>query len=227
MTVFNVAVVAILSYLLGSVPFSIITGRLWKGIDVREYGSKNAGVTNVYRVVGALPAIMVLILDAAKGAAAVLLLTRISFDPVAMNPIDLKLLAGIFVIVGHVFPIFANFKGGKGIATGLGALGSIIPVEVGLALALFVLIVAATRYVSLGSLCAASFVLVALIVEKCYFGNEVPATLLMATLFLTAFLFFNHRSNIKRLLRGNENRLGRHKTDADTGTNARPEVGDR
>jgi glycerol-3-phosphate acyltransferase PlsY len=222
MTVFNIAVVAILSYLLGSVPFSIITGRLWKGIDVREYGSKNAGVTNVYRVVGALPAAVVLILDAAKGAAAVLLLTRISFQPLDINPIDLKLLAGILVIVGHVFPIFANFKGGKGIATGLGALVSIIPVEVGLALALFILIVAATRYVSLGSLCAASFVLVALLFEKYYLAREVPATLLMAALLLAAFLFFNHRSNIRRLLRGNENRLGRHKTKTDTSTNTTP-----
>ncbi len=221
-TVLGIVVVAVLSYLLGSVPFSIITGRLWKGIDIREYGSRNAGVTNVYRVVGALPAAVVLILDAAKGAAAVLLLTQISFAPIHMNPIDLKLLAGILAIVGHVFPIFANFKGGKGIATGLGALVSIIPVEVGLALALFVLIVAATRYVSLGSLCAASLVLVALLIEKYYLGREVPATLLIAIFLLTAFIFFNHRSNIKRLLRGNENRLGRHKIKTDTSTKTDP-----
>jgi glycerol-3-phosphate acyltransferase PlsY len=221
-SVLGIIVVAVVSYLLGSVPFSIIMGQLWKGIDVREHGSKNAGVTNVYRVVGALPAAVVLVLDVAKGAAAVLLLTRISLHPITISPIDLKLLAGLLAIVGHVFPVFASFKGGKGIATGLGALVSIIPIEVGLGLVLFVLIVAATRYVSLGSLSAASFVLVALLIEKYYLGKEIPATLLFAVFLLTGFIFFNHRSNIRRLLQGNENRFGRSKVKADTGTNTNP-----
>ena len=220
----SMAAVGIASYLLGSVPFSIILGRLWKGIDVREHGSRNAGVTNVYRVAGILPATAVLILDAAKGAAAVLLVTRISLDPVPISPIDLRLLAGILVIAGHVFPIFANFRGGKGIATGLGALVCIIPLEVALALILFVLIVATTRYVSLGSLSATTLVLVALMLEKCYLGRDVPTTLLIAVFFLTAFIFFNHRSNIKRLLQGSENKFGRRKVKPDTKDARQPEV---
>jgi glycerol-3-phosphate acyltransferase PlsY len=224
-TMLNIAITGIFSYLLGSVPFSIITCRLWRGIDIRDYGSKNAGVTNVYRVVGTLPAAVVLILDAAKGAAAVLLLSKIGSGPVSVNPINLKLLAAILVIIGHVFPIFAGFRGGKGIATALGALISIIPVEVGLALILFVVIVAITRYVSLGSLCANGFVFLALVFEGCYLKHEVPLTLLGMVFLLTAFIFFNHRSNIKRLLSGNENKLGQGRPESDKENTKQAEVG--
>jgi glycerol-3-phosphate acyltransferase PlsY len=202
-------VITILSYLLGSIPFGIIISRIWKGVDIRDYGSKNAGFTNVYRVLGPLPAVIVLILDIAKGMVAVLLITKISFDSVPLSLIDLKILTGIFVILGHVFPIFAGFRGGKGIATGMGVLVSIIPVEIALALVLFVLIVAVTRYVSLGSLSATTFIFLALIFERCYLEYQVPTQLIVMISFLTVFIFFNHRSNIKRLLAGTENKFGR------------------
>jgi glycerol-3-phosphate acyltransferase PlsY len=202
-------VITILSYLLGSIPFGIIVSKIWKGVDIRDYGSKNAGFTNVYRVLGTLPAVIVLILDIAKGMVAVLLITKISFDSVSLILIDLKILAGIFVILGHVFPIFAGFRGGKGIATGMGVLVSIIPVEVALALALFVLIVAVTRYVSLGSLAAIAFIFLALIFERYYLKYKVPTQLIIMLSFLTVFIFFNHRGNIKRLLAGTENKFGR------------------
>ncbi len=205
----SAVVIAILSYLLGSVPFSIIICRVWKGIDIRDYGSKNAGFTNVYRVIGPLPAVIVLILDVCKGMAAVLLITQISLDSVSLSLIDLKLIAGFSVILGHVFPVFSGFRGGKGIATGLGALLSIIPLEVALALILFVLTVAITRYVSLGSLSATMFIFLALIFERYYLKYEVPSELILMMFFLTAFIFFNHRGNIKRLLAGTENKFGR------------------
>ena len=205
----SAVVIAILSYLLGSVPFSIIICRVWKGIDIRDYGSKNAGFTNVYRVIGPLPAAIVLILDVCKGMAAVLLITQISLDSVSLSLIDLKLIAGFSVILGHVFPVFSGFRGGKGIATGLGALLSIIPLEVALALILFVLTVAITRYVSLGSLSATMFIFLALIFERYYLKYEVPSELILMMFFLTAFIFFNHRGNIKRLLAGTENKFGR------------------
>ncbi|MFH1336304.1 MAG: glycerol-3-phosphate acyltransferase, partial [Candidatus Zixiibacteriota bacterium] len=137
---FNATVIAILSYLTGSIPFGVIVGRLWKGIDIRDYGSKNMGFTNVYRVIGTLPAVIVLILDITKGMIAVLLLTRINLGPEGLALINLKIIACILVIVGHVFPLFAGFRGGKGIATGLGALWSIIPIEVSMALFLFLII---------------------------------------------------------------------------------------
>jgi len=205
----SIVAVIIASYLLGSCPFSIIISKIWRGIDIKDYGSKNAGFTNVYRVIGPLPAVIVLVLDIAKGMTAVLLITQITFNSVSLSLIDLKLIAGVSVILGHVFPLFAGFKGGKGIAAGLGVLLSIIPLEVGLALILFVLTVAITRYVSLGSLTATAFIFLALIFERCYLKYQVPLELILMIFFLTAFIFFNHRSNIKRLLAGTENKFGR------------------
>ena len=208
----NATVIAIMSYLIGSIPFGVIVGRLGKGIDIRNYGSKNMGFTNVYRVMGTLPAIIVLILDIAKGMTAVLALTQIHMSPIGLSLINLKIMACIFVIVGHVFPVFAGFRGGKGIATGLGALWSIIPVEVSMALFLFMLVVIITRYVSLGSLSAAGFIFLALLFERYYLSIQIPTLLIIMITGLTVFIFFNHRSNIKRLLAGNENKFGRKKT---------------
>jgi glycerol-3-phosphate acyltransferase PlsY len=205
----TVLVVIIFGYLLGSIPSAIIISRIFKGIDIRDHGSKNPGFTNVYRVLGVLPAIIVLTMDVGKGITAVLLITQISFDPVTLNLISLKILAGISVILGHVFPIFAGFKGGKGIATALGALFSLIPLEIALALVIFVVIVRITRYISLGSLSAASFIFLALLFERYYLGKNVPTELLGMIFFITIFVFFNHRTNIKRLLNGTENKFGR------------------
>jgi glycerol-3-phosphate acyltransferase PlsY len=210
----HIAIIAILSYLLGSVPFAIIICRIWKRIDIREHGSRNAGFTNVYRVIGPLPAAIVLILDIGKGMAAVLLLIQIVPDTFPLSSVDLKILAAACVILGHVFPVFAGFRGGKGIATGLGALLSIIPLEAAAALVLFVLIVAVTRYVSLGSLSAASFIFLALLFERYYLGSEVPSELIFAMFILAVFVFFNHRGNIRRLLTGTENKFGRKRREA-------------
>ena len=204
----TILAIIILSYLLGSIPSAVIISRAFKGIDIREYGSKNAGFTNVYRVLGPLPAAIVLIIDIGKGIVAVLFLTQIALDPVMLNLVSLKILAAISVMLGHVFPIFAGFKGGKGIGTGLGALFSLIPAEVALGLAVFVATVAVTRYVSLGSLASASFILLALLFERYYLGRSVPTELIGMMFFLTAFIFYNHRTNIKRLLSGTENKFG-------------------
>ena len=205
----TILVIIIFSYLLGSIPSAVIISRAFKGIDIRDYGSKSAGFTNVYRVLGTLPAIIVLIVDIGKGMTAVLLVTQISFEPVILNLVSLKILAGISVILGHVFPIFAGFKGGKGIATALGALFSLIPLEVTLALIIFIAIVTITRYISLGSLSAASFIFLALLFERYYLGKNVPTELIGMIFFLAVFIFYNHRANIKRLLNGTENKFGR------------------
>ena len=214
MMMLTAAAIAISSYLVGSVPFAIVISRIWKGIDIRDHGSRNAGFTNVYRVIGRLPAAIVLILDIGKGMAAVLLLTQIVLDTVPLSPVNVNILAAFCVILGHVFPVFAGFRGGKGIATGLGALLSIIPLEAAAALVLFVLIVAVTRYVSLGSLSAASFIFLALLFERYYLGSEVPSELIFAMFILAVFVFFNHRGNIRRLLAGTENKFGRKRREA-------------
>ena len=200
--------ITILSYLLGSIPFGIIISKFWKGIDIREYGSKNPGATNVYRVIGPIPALIVLLLDVSKGLIATLLISRIIIDQPVLNQTSLRIIAGLVVILGHIFPVFASFKGGKGVATGLGVLISIAPVELIFALLLFLIIVAITRYVSLGSLSSALFILLALIFKKYYLHKPVPYELLIAVIVLMVFIFYTHRSNIKRLLNGTENKFG-------------------
>jgi glycerol-3-phosphate acyltransferase PlsY len=206
---FQLLLITVSSYLLGSLPFGIIVSRLWKGIDIREHGSKNPGATNVYRVVGPIPALIVLVLDIGKGLVTTLLLSRISIGQPFLNPVSLMILAGIAVILGHTFPIFAGFKGGKGVATGLGVLISLAPFETVLALLLFLIIVGITRYVSLGSLSSATFILLALAFEKYYLHKPVSLELLVTVLVLTIFIFYTHRSNIKRLLNGTENKFGK------------------
>jgi len=201
--------IVVFSYLLGSIPFGIIISRLWKGIDIREHGSKNPGATNVYRVVGLIPALLVLILDIGKGLVATLWVSRISISQPLFNPVSLMILAGIAVILGHVFPVFVGFKGGKGVATGLGVLISLAPVETVIALLLFLIIVGITRYVSLGSLSSASFILLALAFEKYYLHKPILTVLLVTVLVLTIFIFYTHRTNIKRLLNGTENKFGK------------------
>ncbi|MCJ7498053.1 MAG: glycerol-3-phosphate 1-O-acyltransferase PlsY [candidate division Zixibacteria bacterium] len=201
--------ITILSYLLGSIPFGIIISKFWKGIDIREYGSKNPGATNVYRVIGPIPALMVLLLDISKGLIATLLISRIIIDQPVLNHTSLMIIAGLVVILGHIFPVFASFKGGKGVATGLGVLISLAPAELIFALLLFLIIVAITRYVSLGSLSSALFILLALIFEKYYLHKPVPYELLIAVLVLNIFISYTHRSNIKRLLNGTENKFGK------------------
>ena len=201
--------IIVFSYLLGSLPLGIIVSKLWKGIDIREHGSKNPGATNVYRVIGPIPALIVLVLDIGKGLVATLWLGRISIGQPFLNPVSLIILAGIAVILGHVFPIFVGFKGGKGVATGLGVLISLAPVETIIALLLFLIIVGITRYVSLGSLSSATFILLALIFEKYYLHKPISAVLLIMVLVIAIFIFYTHRSNIKRLLNGTENKFGR------------------
>jgi len=208
----NLSIIIILSYLLGSIPTSIIVSRIHKGIDIRDHGSKNAGATNVYRVLGTIPAVIVLAVDALKGMSAVLIISRLSFGDPVSNMILMKILAGVSAVIGHIYPVYAGLRGGKGIGTGLGVLLALIPREVIIALGLFVIVVAATRYVSLGSLSAAAFILLALVVEKYYLGIKVDLELVIACLFLTVLVFYTHRSNIKRLLNGTENKFGREHT---------------
>ncbi len=206
----SLGAIAVLSYLLGSIPFSIIVSRLVKGIDIREHGSRNAGASNVFRVVGPVPGVMVLLLDAFKGLAAVLFVTKLSLQSgVNLDPVYLKLLAAVSATLGHVYTIFAGFKGGKGIGTGAGALLGLIPRELGLALILFAIIVLLTRYISLGSLAAAAFISLLVAMERFILKVDIPFILVLACWLLTLFVFYTHRYNIRRLLTGTEQKIGR------------------
>lgn len=187
------------SYIVGSVPFGFITGRLL-GVDVRRRGSGNVGATNVLRLMGPTAAVPVLLLDAAKGVAAVYLGRTLA---TGVDPAWAGTLAGMAAIIGHNWSVFLGFKGGKGVATSAGAALMLIPRHVLLGLVVFVAVVAVTRYVSLGSLLGA--------VATAIYVLVAPAAAAHKVLGVAAALFIlvRHRSNIRRLLAGQESRLGR------------------
>ena len=199
-------IIAILAYLLGSVNFSIIISKKMAGFDVRKKGSGNAGTTNVLRSVGKKAAILTLICDILKGVVAILIAFIVGRIFTALDSSLLVQVAAVFVIIGHTFPVFFGFKGGKGIATSLGVI-MIFNWNIGLICLIFALILmAATRMVSVGSLAAAVLfpVLVILMPKVNYLveGDHIVFAIILALI-----VIFNHRSNIKRLIAGNENKI--------------------
>lgn len=200
-------IVAVIAYLLGSISFSVIISKKMAGFDVRKKGSGNAGTTNVLRSVGKKAAVITLILDILKGVLAVLV--AYIAGNIVKEGVDKALLiqiAGLLVIVGHTFPIFFGFKGGKGIATALGVL-LITNWNIGLICLVFALVLMAlTKMVSLGSISAAILfpVLILFMPHTAYLvdGNYIIYSILIAVL-----VVFNHRANVKRLLNGTENKL--------------------
>jgi len=201
-------------YLVGSIPTSIITGKVLRGIDIREHGSGNAGATNVLRVLGWKPAVVVMLVDVGKGALATLVCSRLRIDPIALDPIVLRIIAGSAAVVGHVWTIFAGFRGGKGVGTAGGMLIALYPIAALVCLIIFGTLVATTRYVSVGSISAAIALPVVLILLDRVFGRPVPSLLFDLSLVMTVLIVFTHRSNIKRLIQGTENRIGRRVRNA-------------
>lgn len=195
-----IVVALALAYLIGSIPTAYLVGRL-KGIDVRKVGSGNMGATNIYRTLGAWPAALVLAVDGAKGAAAALLVPRwFSLDPMTWG-----LLLGLVAMIGHSRPVLLGFKsGGKGVATAGGIFAALAPVAFFAGLAGFIVTVALTRYVSLGSMLAAAILPITTAIT-----HGVRSATFAAALAVTIFVFWNHRSNITRLRRGEERRFGR------------------
>jgi acyl phosphate:glycerol-3-phosphate acyltransferase len=189
------------AYLLGSTPFAYFAGRVLRGIDLREHGSGNLGATNVYRTLGAAAAIVVLLLDAAKGAVPVLVFPAVTGASGEGWPVAF----GIAAIVGHVRPYAGWFKGGgKGVATASGVFAALAPVPFLAAFVTFVAVVGVTRYVSLGSMLGA----VALATTVVW--REGPRSMLTTVaVAIAAFVVWTHRANIGRLRRGEESRLGR------------------
>jgi glycerol-3-phosphate acyltransferase PlsY len=198
-------VALVIAYLVGSIPTAYLAGRLFRGIDLREHGSRNLGATNVYRVMGWKVALLVLVIDIAKGALPVLLLPRY------MDTVTSHLWAivfGLAAIVGHVRPIFLLWRGGgKGVATAAGAFLALVPVPTLIALAVFVTVLLASGYVSLGSLSAAVALPLTLLVDR-----GVRSPLFIVSAIVCVFVFWTHRSNIARLRRGEESRFGRKRS---------------
>jgi acyl phosphate:glycerol-3-phosphate acyltransferase len=200
------AFVVLMAYLLGSIPFGYLIVKLSSGGDVRETGSGGTGATNVTRRAGKWAGLVTLLLDALKGAAAALLALLVLGD--GYGAIWWVAAASVAVVAGHVFPVWLKFRGGKGVATGLGVFLILAPLAVLCALLVFAVIVWATRYVSLGSMAAAAMLPLAVWLLGSRIGpEEFIVPLLMASSVGGALIIFMHRANIGRLLGGTENKL--------------------
>lgn len=193
--------VGLVAYLIGSISFAIIFSKKFAGFDVREKGSNNAGTTNVLRTVGKKAAALTLICDILKGVVAVLIAMLAANIWEETDAELLKYLAGLMAIIGHTFPVYYGFKGGKGVATSLGVLLVVNP-QIGIICLVFALIIMiATRMVSLGSVLAATLFPILTVFMVDSFGAKVISIL------IALLVIFNHRSNIKRLKNGTENKI--------------------
>jgi glycerol-3-phosphate acyltransferase PlsY len=191
------------AYLLGSIPTAVWWGKRYYGIDVREFGSGNSGATNTFRVLGKKAGIPVLVIDIFKGTVAVLLAHFAPFVFDTNEFVNLELGLGIAVLIGHVFPLFAGFRGGKGVATILGVVICLTPITSLLVLLVFMIVLLSTRYVSLSSMTAGlSFPFFLNIVLKNQ--NQI---LLLFSVFVAILLIITHKKNISRLLKKQESKV--------------------
>ena len=199
------SLIAGISYLLGSIPFGYLLVRIFRGEDVRQSGSGNIGATNVSRK-SPLLGVFTLLLDALKGTAAVLLAYFVAGRvPELSRGYLVVSLAALFAVLGHVFPVWLKFRGGKGVATGLGSFVVIAPKSVLLAAGIFIVAVLVFRYVSLGSILAVAFFPFLVYGLHAYGNDPVALTLITATSLL---IIVKHHDNVRRLFAGTENRVG-------------------
>lgn len=212
-------VMAIIAYAIGSINFSILISKKMAGFDVREKGSGNAGSTNVLRTVGKKAALITLVCDILKGIISVLIALLVGLiAKKSANPAIVVEVAALAVVIGHTFPIFFGFRGGKGVATSLGVI-LIVNWKIGLICLVFALaLMALTRMVSLGSISAAVlFAVLTMFTRDSYIGGiEFDFSFIIFGILLAALVIFNHRSNLKRIINGTENRLSFKKKENDS-----------
>ncbi len=210
--------ILIVSYLLGSIPVSLIVGRV-SGIDLHAMGSGNAGATNVFRSVGTKAGVIAFLGDVTKGLLATVVVSRLRLGdglPVwlgANADVWIMVIAGSAAMLGHVYTIigryfYGTFKGGKGVATGTGMLLGLIPIAIGIAMALFTAVVYTTRFVSLGSIVATVSLPLTLLVQRLVFHDYFPGPVFLFVAIVPVFILYTHRENVKRLLQGTEKRIG-------------------
>ncbi|QGQ96899.1 glycerol-3-phosphate 1-O-acyltransferase [Paenibacillus psychroresistens] len=192
----NTIIAIIVSYLLGSISFSFLAGKFLKGIDIREHGSGNAGATNTLRVLGKGPGLSVFVLDIFKGVLAIWIAAWLVPDTVRV-----EILCGFAVVAGHNWPVFFNFKGGKGIATTIGVMLTLCFLPVIYAGILAILVIAITRYVSVGSL------LFATVLPLFILWMDKPHEILWLSLIVFVFAYVRHRTNLVKLWNGKENKI--------------------
>jgi glycerol-3-phosphate acyltransferase PlsY len=202
-------VVLFASYLAGSIPTSIIMGRLTKGIDIREHGRGNAGGTNVFRVLGWKPALIVLIVDVFKGWFPAAVLASVFFNVQTIPDLGVvQILCGFSAVLGHTYTIFAGFKGGKGVGTLGGMLLALFPSAFIFCLAVAILAIIFTGYVSVASIFASVSLPLFIIILPPFLGTDpAPLSLMIFSLLIPWFIIYTHRSNIQRLRSGEENQF--------------------
>ncbi|MEI8186726.1 MAG: glycerol-3-phosphate 1-O-acyltransferase PlsY [Chlorobiaceae bacterium] len=228
--------ILLVSYIIGSIPTSLMAGKMLKGIDIRNFGSGNAGGTNAFRVLGWKPGLVVTLIDIFKGViAAVSVVAFFKNHPIGafpeMNEVALSLLAGMSAVIGHVFTLFAGFKGGKGVSTAAGMLIGIAPISMLMVVAIFLLTVYMSRHVSVASMLAAVAFPLIIAIRKYFFElgsgldyyirlfgspflfhDSLDYHLMIFGLIVALAIFYTHRANIRRLLSGTESRVtfGKH-----------------
>ncbi len=193
------------AYLLGSIPFSLIVAKVMGGVDVRKRGSGNVGATNVLRTAGKAPGIIALACDIAKGVLPVTVMSGFFYQySIIINEDSLKILLGFAAICGHIWPVFLKFKGGKGVATSSGVLAILCPKAFAVAVLVFLLTVALTKYVSLGSVVSSVSLPIAAAIWA------YPFQLVAFTITLCIICSYKHNANITRLINGEESKVGSH-----------------
>lgn len=203
---------AVLAYLLGSIPTSVWIGQIFYKIDIREHGSGNAGTTNTFRILGAKAGVPVFIIDVLKAFTATMLVIFMKhLVPGTRDFINVQLLLGACAVVGHIFPVYVGFKGGKGVASLLGVVLAIVPEAGFIALGIFTATLLVFRYVSLGSLVAGiSFPILVIVVFK-----TTVTSLMLFSIIVAVLLLFTHQKNIQRLIRKEENKANIFKKKRD------------
>ncbi len=210
----SLVVITILSYLVGSIPGSLWISKHFFKIDIREYGSGNVGATNAFRILGWKAGLLTTLVDAGKGIFAAGIVASIRLDDLPAGfaawevEMIVRLLAGVAAVAGHMFPLYAGFRGGKGVNTAAGALAAITPLTIVIVTVVFIVVLLQSRYVSLASILAAlSFPSVVAVRKFVFHVDTMDMSLLIFGGFLALVIVYAHRNNIKRLLDGTEKRI--------------------
>ncbi len=216
---FALTVVILVSYLIGSIPSSIWVGKVYKKIDIRDYGSGNAGATNTFRILGWKAGVVVLLIDLTKGFVCAAVISQLAYQigsgPAAPAVWEadafLRIVCGAAAVFGHMFPLYASFEGGKGAATAAGMLYGIEPLSITITIVVFITVILISRYVSLGTIIGSAVYPLSQIVLIRFFNWPIDVSVVIFSTILALVIIAKHHGNIKRLISGTENRISSFK----------------